>query len=432
MKVEIIARETIKPSSPTPNHRRSFKLSLLDQLATSIHTSLVLFYRRDEGGCEEVSETSRCLKESLSQTLTHFYPFAGRVKDHVWVDCNDDGVEYLEARVDSPLSDVLGQPELETIEHFVPIPTEVKGPLLLVQANFFQCGGIALGVRISHKLADAATFTTLITGWANIARGFCDAVSLDFSAATLFPPRDDLCPVHPIALDNLDRIIQNCITRRYVFDGSKVAALKSKSTSESVTQPSRVEAVTALLWSVIAASKSRLASQRSSSLIWAANLRPRLMPPLPEQSFGNLSFPMLLHANEGETDLSCFVCHLKRGIAELRDNFGKTLDEEEKLSLILDHDMKIRDWMHNMDDLIFYIITSWCKFPLYEADFGWGKPTWVSIGNRCLFPNFVTLVDTSDGNGIEAWVTLTEEHMAVFETDPEFLTFGSVNPSVLN
>ncbi|MGI4406656.1 acyltransferase, partial [Klebsiella pneumoniae] len=216
--------------------------------------------------------------------------------------------------------------------HFVPIPTEVKGPLLLVQANFFQCGGIALGVRISHKLADAATFTTLITGWANIARGFCDAVSLDFSAATLFPPRDDLCPVHPIALDNLDRIIQNCITRRYVFDGSKVAALKSKSTSESVTQPSRVEAVTALLWSVIAASKSRLASQRSSSLIWAANLRPRLMPPLPEQSFGNLSFPMLLHANEGETDLSCFVCHLKRGIAELRDNFGKTLDEEEKLS----------------------------------------------------------------------------------------------------
>ena len=24
------------------------------------------------------------------------------------------------------------------------------------------------------------------------------------------------------------------------------------------------------------------------------------------------------------------------------------------------------------------IITSWCRFPIYNADFGWGKPYWVS------------------------------------------------------
>ena len=25
-----------------------------------------------------------------------------------------------------------------------------------------------------------------------------------------------------------------------------------------------------------------------------------------------------------------------------------------------------------------FLFTSWCRFPFYEADFGWGKPVWIS------------------------------------------------------
>ena len=430
MKVEIIARETIKPSSPTPNHHRSFKLSFLDQLAVPSYTSLVFFYSRGEGGCEEMAERSRCLKESLSQTLTRFYPLAGRIKDHMWVDCNDDGAEYLEARVEySTLSDVLGQPKLETVKHFVPTPIANEGPLLLVQASFFECGGMALGMSIAHRIADAATFTAFINGWANAALGFPDAVTPDFSAATLYPPRDEPSLVDPIPLDH---IRQNFISRRFVFDGSKIAALKAKLTKESLTQPTRVEAVSALLWqSVTAASRSRLASQRSSSLIWNVNLRPRLMPPLPEHSFGNVAAPILPLADEGETEISCFICHLKRGIADIKDKYGKKLEEEERISLVLDPSIKIKEWLHKVDTINFYTISSWCKFSLYEADFGWGKPTWVTVGDLFQFPNIIILTDTRDGDGIEAWVSLTEEDMAIFETNQELLTFGSLNPSAL-
>ena len=39
--------------------------------------------------------------------------------------------------------------------------------------------------------------------------------------------------------------------------------------------------------------------------------------------------------------------------------------------------------------------TSWCKFPLNEADFGWGKPNWVSGTPKPL--EMVSLNDTKDG-----------------------------------
>ncbi|KAF9588560.1 hypothetical protein IFM89_013412 [Coptis chinensis] len=42
--VEVISKETIKPSSPTLFHLRTFKLSLIDQYAFPVYVPLVLFY----------------------------------------------------------------------------------------------------------------------------------------------------------------------------------------------------------------------------------------------------------------------------------------------------------------------------------------------------------------------------------------------------
>ncbi|KAK4854349.1 hypothetical protein QYF36_022638 [Acer negundo] len=59
--------------------------------------------------------------------------------------------------------------------------------------------------------------------------------------------------------------------------------------------------------------------------------------------------------------------------------------------------------------------TSWCKLGFYEMDFGWGKPIWVSsIGSSgSLVLNLVILVETRSGDGIESWMTLDEQDMAI-------------------
>lgn len=68
--------------------------------------------------------------------------------------------------------------------------------------------------------------------------------------------------------------------------------------------------------------------------------------------------------------------------------------------------------------------TSLCRFPVYEADFAWGKTVW--IGSAKLFnKNIVTFLDTKSGNGIEAWINLEEEEMAKFEVDRELLLYIS-------
>ena len=70
-----------------------------------------------------------------------------------------------------------------------------------------------------------------------------------------------------------------------------------------------------------------------------------------------------------------------------------------------------------------YKFTSWCRFPLFEVDFGWGKPIWVS--NQPKVVEMVSLTDTKDGDGIEAWVGLDEKNMSLFQNHPEVKAFTS-------
>ena len=49
-----------------------------------------------------------------------------------------------------------------------------------------------------------------------------------------------------------------------------------------------------------------------------------------------------------------------------------------------------------------------------------------------VFKNIIVLMETRNGDGIEAWMTLDEEEMAILERDMELLTYASLDPSPLN
>lgn len=73
-----------------------------------------------------------------------------------------------------------------------------------------------------------------------------------------------------------------------------------------------------------------------------------------------------------------------------------------------------------------FCCASWCRFPMYEADFGWGKPVWFTTSES----NSIVLMDTRDGGGIEALVNMEEQDMIRFERDVELLQYASLNPAV--
>ncbi|PON44115.1 Transferase, partial [Parasponia andersonii] len=68
-------------------------------------------------------------------------------------------------------------------------PKAGTGPLLLVQASFFNYGGLVLGVCMSYKVADVAMISMFLKAWASSDRAHCTYIP-DFSVASHFPQRE--------------------------------------------------------------------------------------------------------------------------------------------------------------------------------------------------------------------------------------------------
>ncbi|KAM4109596.1 hypothetical protein ACJW30_03G131700 [Castanea mollissima] len=425
--IEVIHNETINPSSPTPHHLRQYKLSFLDQISPPVFMPLVLFYPKEDCTNLTNSEESNRIKKSLSDALTRFYPLAGRVKDNLYIDCNDEGVYYVEAKVDCQLHEFLEDPIPAELNKFLPCALDDGNELVaIVQVTLFSCGGIAVGLGISHKVADGLSFFVFLNTWAAIARGDSDIASPLFDSAKLFPPKA-LTGFEP----RTGIVKENIVAKRFVFDAFAIAALRAKYTDntsiEYATRPTRIEALSAFIWSrFMASTQPKSDPNKIYTVLHAINLRTRLDPPLPNNYFGNVSrIAISVPSMDADNRYSDIVNQVRKSIRDVNVDYVKKLQESE------DHlnFMKERSASISKGEVVPFSFTSLCRFPIYEADFGWGKPVWVGSA-RLTFKNLVTFFDAKSGNGIEAWVNLKEDDMAKFERDEEFLTHVSSTPNV--
>ena len=413
--VEVISKEIIKPSSPTPPHLRYYQLSFLDQINPPVYASFIFFYTKNDA-YSNTTESS-VLKQSLSDVLKRYYPLAGRVKDNFIVDCNDEGVLYCEAKIKCQLSDIVADPKPTEFKKFLPLDIDGTHRLTFaVQVNYFTCGGIAIGACISHKIADGTSFIMFMKTWAATARGDQGDIYPQFQLSTLFPPRSALSGFEPKTGMTKEKLV----LKRFVFSSASIAALKGKyeesSGLENGVHPSRVEALSAFIWSRYVAATQ--APEKLSLVLFAVNLRTRMDPPLPQYSFGNIyRVATVIQSSEEENGL---VGKVREAIGKINMDYVKKLQEGNEHLLF----MKEVGGKVMKGDIVPLNFTSLCRFPIYEVDFGWGKPIWV--GRVSLpFKNVVVFIDTKSGGGIEAWVNLNEEDMAKFESDTNLLSYVS-------
>lgn len=443
MKVEVILRENIKPSSPTPNHLKTFKLSLLDQLIPAPYAPIVLFYPNYNGAsCVQILERLVLLQQSLSKTLTLFYPLAGTIKDDFTIDCNDEGAYYAVAEVNSSLSKFLDRPDLQMIDKFLPCEPGFNGSntgtrVANFQVNVFECGGIAIGLCISHKILDGAALNTFLKGWTSTASGSGEVVFPNFEAPSLFPTNDlwlrDLSVVTWGSLFKKGK----CTTKRFLFEASTISTLKAKASKKGVKQPTRVEVVSAFIWEhTMAASGQVSGSNRPSLMTHVVNLRKKIAPTLSEDSMGNLIWiasAKCAAKNDHGSKFHGLVDGVREGISKINGNFVKKMRGDEGADVMSKSLKKFGDY-GSKEGVDYFGFTSWCKIGFYEADFGWGKPVWVSsVGlSGSVFMNLTVLMDTRCGEGIEAWVSLDEQEMDAFGGDLEVIALASMDPSPLS
>ncbi|ONK71189.1 uncharacterized protein A4U43_C04F5800 [Asparagus officinalis] len=286
---QIISRKIIKPSSPTPQHSQSLRLSLLDQSAPQIYTHIILFYSFNTT-THPLDQIPLKLQNSLSQILTHFYPLAGKIKQSpsntLYVDCNDEGVEFVEARTESDLDSFLLDPPIGELNNLLPIKvTEfrwVDDPLLAIQLNIFRGKGLAIAISMSHLIADGISIALFLKLWADVTRGINLNISETpkFDAFEVFPPQSRFInrplPEYTTKHDNV-------VIKRFVMSSQAIQKLR-KGDHDQTQEPTRVEAVSELIMRCL----KRMRMDANCMMI-TVNLRKKMASSkLSDNSFGNL------------------------------------------------------------------------------------------------------------------------------------------------
>jgi shikimate O-hydroxycinnamoyltransferase len=325
----------------------------------------------------------------------------------------------VEAKAECKLSQFLEDPIPNELNKFLPFELDaVNGLAIAVQITSFNCGGMVIGLVFDHKVSDAFSFFLFLKSWAAIARGSSDITIPQFESATLFPPE---------TLPSSNRMEKNkVLLKRFVFNASAIVDLRAKySTNNTKIKypcPTRMEALSTFIWSrFLATTQQEEDPNKVYAVFHIANLRTRLDPPLSEDYFGNLSVPTVsVLPWDTEVGFDKMVVPVRDAIKQVNLNYVKILRENGG------HTKFLKEKMGKLikGEMVYLTFTSLCRFPVYDADFGWGEPIWVGSA-KWLYKNLVTFLDTKSGNGIEVWINLDEEDMSKFEVDKELLAYVS-------
>ncbi|PWA48566.1 transferase, Chloramphenicol acetyltransferase-like domain protein [Artemisia annua] len=331
--------------------------------------------------------------------LTHFYPLAGRYVDETrTIDCNDQGAEFIHAKVDIKMQDILAPGvDIKVVDEFIP-PNKLAAehfndPLLAIQVTMFKCGGVALGVSTTHKITDSPTLSIFLNKWAAMNR---EENEIEFSGPgfnypSLFPGRGYGPKLGPIIRDELSSKLY--IRKKVSFSESEISILKAKAMSNGKLNTfhlSKVQLVLAIIWKAFI------------SVANATNDNPRLCA----------TNAQMVETTEELAE------HLSHNVKKTINNLSKVdhCSDEGQTTVLNYSTLKDGEILESSNVII---LTSWCKFLFYQADFGFGKPTWAAPG--CLpLQNYACLMDDTQGNGVDAHVFLVVKNVPYFEDALKF------------
>ncbi|KAL5058960.1 hypothetical protein RYX36_030564 [Vicia faba] len=428
--VSIDRSYTVTPSETTPT--TTLSLSLCDQIKLSNHASQLYLFTKTK-----LHPSTNILITSLSKTLNHYYPFAGRLNlvkgtNHFQLHCNNKGAHFFEATCHLTLNHLFAnnfdsnhvvQKLLPKVNYDVPIQ---HVPLLVVQLTKFPCGSLTLGLALCRPILDGFSSVNFVTSWANLAKGknldsslipFINPSHLDSKSLHL-PPRFQHHEFSPPPLwegCNSNNWLPLYATTTLKLTKNQVNKLKNK-----VRGYTSFEIISGYLWRCVCKVRFQGNWNQPTRLTTSVNCRNRLNPPLPKKYFGNATFPTVTQVCSFDDIVHKPLCYV---VGKVREAIEKVNDEYVRSALDYVGNQKdmslLRDKFYKFDrrnvlmggDPNLYVV-GWSNFPFYETDFGWGKPD-------CLVPGFVNsdgigkafVLDDANGDGFVVTTCLQPSHI---------------------
>ncbi|XXG58610.1 hypothetical protein AAC387_Pa04g0883 [Persea americana] len=431
MMIKVKESTMVRPAQDTYNG--SLWLSSVDLVLPRIHTPSMYFYRPN--GSANFFEP-QILKEALGKALVSFYPMAGRLKKseggRIEIDCNGKGVLFVEAETDAVLDDLGDFSPTIQLKQLIPT-VEYKEDissyaLLILQLTRFRCGGVSLGVGVLHYVADGVSGIHFINHWSDVARGL-DLKIQPFFDRTLLRARDPPTPKFhhvefppPLPMKNPPHTrmpdLAPPTTSLFKITSDQLNTLKSKTKDgpgpHNTPSFSTFELLAAHVWRCVCKARG-LADDQQAQLHIPVNARARLQPPLPPGYFGNATILAAPEAAVGDLISNPLIYVASR----IHDALAR-MDDEFLRSAI--------DLLHLQTDPtgivpgvpMFRIhtlctVNSWYRFPIYDADFGWGRPVFMGPGWIGLPGLSVILPGPIDDGSMSLIISLEPDHMIQFQ-----------------
>ncbi|KAL9998203.1 putative deacetylvindoline O-acetyltransferase [Helianthus debilis subsp. tardiflorus] len=297
--------------------------------------------------------------------------------------------------------------------------------LVGVQLNHFACGGVGLAVSVSHLVADACTLGSFMNHWASVARYGSPTHKevLPLNPHFIHVPRSN-SPLSEAPVMNQQHASTR-VLRKFVFPNSKLSDLKKVVALATNNIPTRVEVLSSLLFrTAVAAATTNSGCFKPSYLTMMTDVRKNFVDKLPQTTVGNFVSMMMVPAkHESETSLNMLVDGIKKQKLQLK---GVQSVQQAAASM---KRVRSKSGNEDLEDLArVYGSSSLCGIPFNKVDFGWGKPmVEAAVAVRSRDITGFLLIDTTDGDGIEANVLLEKEDMEIFQNNKELLSFCQVN-----
>ncbi|KAG2623350.1 putrescine hydroxycinnamoyltransferase 1-like [Panicum virgatum] len=421
--VQVVESSLVSPSQGTP--RGQLWLSPLDLLLVNRgHTPTVYFYR-PAAAAGDFFDVAR-LKESMARALVDFYPLAGRLgvdaDGRFVIDCKAEGALLVVARSDhltvDDFRDVTPSPELK--ELFVP---RVEPSIMLaIQVTFLKCGGVAFGTALHHAAADAISSFRFFHAWSALCSG------RDGGGAMAEPPCHDrrLLRARSPPFVNPDAFAVFCpkltltqpsgpvASKVFAVSKDRVAALKQACGGGVST----FCALSAHAWRCVCAARG-LPADATTRLTLPANVRRRMKPPVPDSYFGNALIWVGTSAVVRDVTseaLADTAARIRGAVRRMDDEVVRSAIDYFELG-----EKNARPVPGGLPETELRVI-SWLGMPVYDADYGWGKPQ-LMVRAESERSGFVYLMN-DDGGGVQVVVCAEAASLKEFEK----LLFANIWP----
>ncbi|KAI4350395.1 hypothetical protein L6164_004854 [Bauhinia variegata] len=372
------------------------------------------------------------LKNALADALVHYDFLAGRLKvnsqtGRLEVDCNSAGAGFVVASSSYKL-DQIGDlvdpnPAFAQLVHKNKDFLEPGDrPLCVVQLTSFKCGGFAIGFSTSHTAFDGSSFKTFLENLAALAAGKPLVVTPCHDRQLLVarsPPHVSFAHHELLQLDNLRPRFDSGVIgasseqldfKIFQLTSDDLKALKERAKSaeghHSTACITGFNVVTAHVWRCKALSGQDDDPNKSSTILYAVDIRSRLNPPLEKSYVGNAVLTAHATANCKELEegpLSKLVEIVSEGAKRITDEYARSAI----------------DWgeLYNGFPNGEVLVSSWWRLGFADVEYPWGKPRYSCpvVHHRKDIILFFPPLNESEG-GVNVLVALPPREMAKFQS----------------